>query len=113
MFASLHHGVGLSNSEVHTGCVDGALALSHRFVFASQLKVLLEEGDGLLHEAFLVVEETELEGGICLGLSLILGLCNVHELTKVVDGHLHIATFSMHIGEELMCFTLLISGACF
>lgn len=43
MFASLHHGVGLCYTQVHTGCVDGTLALGAALVFAREFKVLLEE----------------------------------------------------------------------
>lgn len=73
--------------------------------------MLLEEGNRLLNEAFLVVQETELKCGISLGLGLVLCFSDVHQLTEVVDGHLHVSALGMHIGEELVRFTLLVSRA--
>jgi len=54
----LHHGVGLGDAEVDTGCVYGTLALGGGFVFTRQLEVLLEIGYRLLDQVFLVVKET-------------------------------------------------------
>jgi len=55
MLKGLHHGVGLGDTEVDTGCVYGTLALGGGFVFTRQLKVLLEIGYRLLDQVFLVV----------------------------------------------------------
>ena len=59
------------------------------------------------------MQETKLQGGISLGLSLIFGLSNVHQLSKVMYGHLDIAVLSVDICQELMCLALLVSGTAF
>ena len=55
MLEGLHHGVGLGDAEVDTGCIDGTLALGGGFVFTRQLEVLLEIGYRFLDQVFLVM----------------------------------------------------------
>ena len=57
------------------------------------------------------MEETKLEGGVSLGLSLILSLSDVHKLSQVMNGHLNIAILGVNISEKFVCLTLLIARA--
>lgn len=57
------------------------------------------------------MQKTELKGGISLSLSLILSLCNIHKLAQVMNGHLNIAVFSMHVSQQLVCLALLVARA--
>lgn len=59
------------------------------------------------------MQETELEGGISLCLSLVLSLGNVHKLTQVMNGHLNVAILGMHISQQFVCLALLVSGTGF
>jgi hypothetical protein len=78
MFARLHHRVSLCNPEVNSCRIDSLLTLRRGLVLPGQFEVLLEVADTLLYELLLIVEQTQLEGGICLRLCLILGLCDIH-----------------------------------
>jgi len=109
VLASLHHSVRLGDAQVHTGCIDGALALRARLVFAGQLEVLLEETDRLLDKALLVMKETELECCISLSLSLVLSFSDVHQLSQMMNRHLNVAALCVHISQQLMCLALFIA----
>ena len=71
--------------------------------------MLLEIGYRLLDQVFLVMQETELESGISLSLSLVLGLGDVHQLAQVVDGHLHVAVLGMHVRKKFVRLALLVA----
>lgn len=43
VLACLHHSVGLSDTQVHTSCINRLLALRCALIFTSQFEVLLEE----------------------------------------------------------------------
>jgi hypothetical protein len=57
------------------------------------------------------VEETELQSSVCLGLGLVFGLGDVHQLSEMVDGHLHVAALGIHISQELVRLALLVTTA--
>jgi len=46
-----------------------------------------------------------------LSLSLILSLSDVHQLPKMMNGHLNIAVLGMNISEKLVGLALLVAGA--
>lgn len=57
------------------------------------------------------MQETKLQGSVCLSLCLVLGLCNVHELSQVMYGHLDVAILGVDVGEKFVSLTLLVAGA--
>ena len=97
MLAGLHHRVCLRDPEVHPRRVYRLLALRARIVFLCEFKMLLEEANRLLHQAFLVVKKAKFEGRVGLRLGFVLGLSDVHQFLQVVNGHLHVAVLGVHV----------------